>query len=204
MALPVLAVAFSRLAATLLCLRMTRLKPTGGQRDFFQVLGQDQLNLFGHRYLVLSWVALAWGVFCALGSNLRLDFSRQESQRLLFGCATELYLVAVIATVCLPENFRTSVYAGWIGLLVSRLTLVTAIFGLLVLGISSLAALVQLRIAYCRTSLLCCFFIRTPANWIDMEASARDGCAEAAGWHAHCGGGQSAGRLAHPVHLPFH
>ena len=48
--------------------------------------------------------------------------------------ALDFYLVAVVATFCLPENLRTDIYAGWIGLLVSRLTLVTAIFGLLVLA----------------------------------------------------------------------
>jgi len=40
----------------------------------------------------------------------------------------------VAATICLPENFRIGLYAGWVGLLVSRLTLVTGIFGLLVLA----------------------------------------------------------------------
>jgi len=52
----------------------------------------------------------------------------------VFRLAIELYLLAVIATFCLPENFRIGLYAGWIGLLVSRLTLVTAVFGLLVLA----------------------------------------------------------------------
>jgi hypothetical protein len=100
---------------------------------FLQVLGQDQLNLFGRRYLVLSCVALAWGFWCALGAVYDWIFRGKVAADSVRLCS-ELYLVALIATVCLPENLRTSVYAGWIGLLVSRLTLVTAIFGVALLG----------------------------------------------------------------------
>jgi MFS family permease len=100
---------------------------------FLQLLGQDQLNLFGRRYEILSWVALAWGTVCALAAIYDWSF-REKVPSATLRLALELYLVAVVATFCLPENFRTNIYAGWIGLLVSRLTLVTAIFGLLVLA----------------------------------------------------------------------
>jgi len=100
---------------------------------FLQLLGQDQLNLFGRRYEILSWVALAWGTVCALAAIYDRSFREQVPSATL-RLALELYLVAVVATFCLPENLRTNIYAGWIGLLVSRLTLVTAIFGLLVLA----------------------------------------------------------------------
>ncbi len=46
----------------------------------------------------------------------------------------ELYLVAFCATALLPENIRLSLYDGWIGLLGSRLTTISAIFGLCFLG----------------------------------------------------------------------
>ena len=99
----------------------------------FELLGQDQLNLFGHRYEILSSVALAWGVLCALAAIYDWIFrARVPSAALALAC--ELYVVAVFATYWLPENLRSHLYAGWIGLLVSRLTLVTAIFGLLVLA----------------------------------------------------------------------
>jgi hypothetical protein len=52
----------------------------------------------------------------------------------VFRLAAEIYVVAILVTACLPENFRVSLYAGWVGLLVSRLTLVTAVFGLLILA----------------------------------------------------------------------
>lgn len=99
----------------------------------FQLLGQDQLDLFGYRYVTLSRVVLAWGGASGLAAVYDWSFrARQPSA--VFRLAIELYLLAVVATFCLPENFRVSLYAGWVGLLVSRLTLVTAIFALLVLA----------------------------------------------------------------------
>jgi len=100
---------------------------------FFQLLGQDQLELFGHRYAILSGVALVWGAVCVLAASCDWIL-RAKAPAAVLWLAFELYLVAVVATFCLPENLRTNLYAGWIGLVVSRLTLVTAIFGLLVLA----------------------------------------------------------------------
>jgi hypothetical protein len=100
---------------------------------FLQLLGQDQINLFGQRYGVLSWMALGWGIIIALGAIYDWIF-RAHSPSKAVRLAIELYLLAVVVTFLLPENFRIGLYAGWIGLLVSRLTLVTAIFGLLVLA----------------------------------------------------------------------
>jgi hypothetical protein len=101
--------------------------------SFLQLLGQDQLDLFGHRYLVLSWLVLVWAVIIVLAAIYDWIF-RAKPPSVALRLAVELYLLAVIATFCLPENFRVGLYAGWIGLLVSRLTLVAAIFGLLVLA----------------------------------------------------------------------
>jgi hypothetical protein len=98
-----------------------------------QLLGQDQLDLFGHRYVVLSWVVLAVAMIIALAALYDWIFRARRAAAVL-PLAIELYLLALIATHFLPENFRVGLYAGWIGLLVSRLTLVTAIFGLLVLA----------------------------------------------------------------------
>jgi len=132
MVLPAIALAF------FVCLRVFFLSHEVYQADwreagFFQLFGQDQLNRFGHRYVALSWVGFAWGVFCALAAIYDWIFrGRPPATALRF--ATELYVVAIVATVCLPENCQISIYAGWVGLLVSRLTLVTAVFGLLVLA----------------------------------------------------------------------
>ena len=46
----------------------------------------------------------------------------------------ELYAVTFCATALLPENLRPSVNAGWIGVLGSRLTTISAILGLCILA----------------------------------------------------------------------
>lgn len=101
--------------------------------DCFQLFGQDQLDLFGNRYGVLSCVVLVWAGVCVLAALY--DWVMRGRKPLPFlQLASEIYIVAILVTACLPENFRASLYAGWVGLLVSRLTLVTAIFGLLILA----------------------------------------------------------------------
>ena len=109
------------------------LLPSWRAEGFMGLLGQDQMNVYGRRYLLLSWAALAWVVVSVIGAAYDWIFRAREPARVLW-VATEIYVVAVAATVCLPENFRTGLYAGWVGLLVSRLTVVTALFGLLVLA----------------------------------------------------------------------
>jgi hypothetical protein len=100
---------------------------------FFMRNGSDQLILYGHRYALLSYVAILWGVLCFamhLFSGLRGRELRGHSFRLLL----EFYVIALCVTALLPENLRTSLYAGWIGLLDSRLTAISAILGLAVLN----------------------------------------------------------------------
>lgn len=106
--------------------------PSWRTEGFLQLLGQDQMNVYGSRYLLLSWAALMWGVVSGMAAVYDWIFRENEPGRVLW-LATEVYVVVLAATVCLPENFRTGLYAGWVGLLVSRVTLVTAVFGLLVL-----------------------------------------------------------------------
>ena len=48
--------------------------------------------------------------------------------------AVELYLLSVIAIKCLPENVRFRGDSAWAGLLGSRLTLITAMLGVLLLA----------------------------------------------------------------------
>jgi hypothetical protein len=102
------------------------------EEPFYKINGADQLVLYGDRYLFLAYAALAWGIIY-FGSEI---FLRRGEEGFWKGIrlAGELYLVAFCATALLPENFRVSLYAGWIGLLVSRLTTISAIFGLCVLG----------------------------------------------------------------------
>jgi hypothetical protein len=103
------------------------------EMPFYEFNGADQLSLFGHRYWMLCWAALAWGVICFA----REAFPRRKEKEFWksLRLVVELYAVTFCATSLLPENFHVPWYAGWIGLLVSRLTTISAILGLCALGI---------------------------------------------------------------------
>ncbi len=99
---------------------------------FWQSTGADQLMVYGDFYETLAWLALAFGVACLfieVVRNLRNGWWWQD-----MALPVELYLITFIAVATFPENFRVSMYAAWIGLLVSRLTAICAILGLAVLG----------------------------------------------------------------------
>ena len=147
------------------------LLPSWRGESFWQLLGQDQMNVYGWRYLLLSWAALVWGVLSVTGAVYDWIFRGKGPARAIW-LATEIYVVAVGATVCLPENFRTGLYAGWVGLLVSRLTLVTGVFGLLVLASLRLPRWTW-RGAAVIAAIYFGFLWRDTGNLNRLEASAR-------------------------------
>ncbi len=100
---------------------------------FYLYNGADQLALYGQRYFYLAGAAFLFGLFCVAVDLYaeRRDGSRWRRFELPF----ELYVVAFCATGLLPESLRPSPDGGWIGLLGSRLTTISAIFGLCVLGL---------------------------------------------------------------------
>jgi hypothetical protein len=99
---------------------------------FYLYNGADQLVLYGKRYLFLAGTAFLFGLI-----SVALDFyvrPRDGSSGKPFELPFELYVVMFCATALLPENLRPSIYGGWIGLLDSRLTTISAILGLCFLG----------------------------------------------------------------------
>jgi hypothetical protein len=95
--------------------------------------GADQLVLFGHRYWYLYGAAVAWGAVIFLIAAWRAIRGGEQDWKPI-RLAAELYLLGVCVAALLPENMRSPHYAGWIGLLASRLTTITAIFGLAALA----------------------------------------------------------------------
>src|SRR5271169_206915 len=94
---------------------------------FWKLSGADQFYVFGERY---AWFTLAVALFLLLATVLAWLVASSRTQfwkdrRLIF----ELYFVSFSATALLPENLHTDPAGGWIGALVSRLTLVSAILG---------------------------------------------------------------------------
>jgi hypothetical protein len=98
----------------------------------YQSNGADQLMLYGDRYATLTWLALIFGMIC-LAVDL-LGRRKDRTSLAAFLLPAELYFVAFAVTSLLPENLRVSMYAAWVGLLVSRLTVISAIFGFFALG----------------------------------------------------------------------
>jgi hypothetical protein len=104
-----------------------------GTRSWLDFLGQDQLKLFGRRYSILAWVVLVWALLGAARAIYHA-ISHGQKPSAAERISLEFYALSVLATLCLPENLRFAGYGAWAGLLVSRLTLVTAVFGLLILA----------------------------------------------------------------------
>jgi hypothetical protein len=101
-------------------------------KPFFLFNGADQLVVYGSRYMFLAGasaaIAIAW-----FGSEcLRWREHSLPTRTLVL--SVELYLLSVCAIALLPQDIRMGVYSAWIGLLVSRLTIISAIFALCVLG----------------------------------------------------------------------
>jgi hypothetical protein len=99
---------------------------------FYLYNGADQLGLYSKRYFVLAGSAFLFGVACVVSDfwSRQHDLSSWKPFELPF----ELYLVAFCATALLPENLRPSINDGWIGVLGSRLTSISAVLGLGTLG----------------------------------------------------------------------
>jgi hypothetical protein len=102
------------------------------ESPFLQWNGADQLWVFG---AATRYVEIAVVVFVVVATLMDLFPWRMEGkswkERRIF---LELYGVAFCLTSLLPENLRPDPNQGWIGMLVSRLTLISAIFALAWLG----------------------------------------------------------------------
>ncbi|HWZ97835.1 MAG TPA: hypothetical protein VN025_08750 [Candidatus Dormibacteraeota bacterium] len=132
----------------------TRFESDWRPAPFYWMNGTDQLILYGHRYLVLARIVLAWTVICFLPSFAQ-NFRAGKEKPKAFRLPIELYLVALTAAAFVPENVHSYLFAGWIGLLVSRMTSITAIFGLCVLGLIPLRKWQVAGFAACAA----CFFL---------------------------------------------
>jgi hypothetical protein len=92
---------------------------------FWHLCGADQFHLFGDRY---HWFTRSVALFVLIATGIGLwnnsaRFRFFTDRRLIL----EFYIILFWATAWLPENLHTDPTAGWIGFLVSRLTLITAV-----------------------------------------------------------------------------
>lgn len=100
--------------------------------SFYVYNGADQLALYGKRYIALAVGAFCFGVLCVgvdlYGRRQKSDFWKH------FELPFECYAITFCAAALLPENMRPSIYGGWIGVLGSRLTTISAILGICILA----------------------------------------------------------------------
>jgi hypothetical protein len=102
------------------------------ERPFYVFNGLDQLVLYSAHYRFVAYALLAIFIFW-LASEY---FHRRQAPIFSnpFFLSVELYLVTFCVTSLLPQNLRGGPYSAWIGLLVSRLTIISAIFALCMLS----------------------------------------------------------------------
>jgi len=136
---------------------------------FYFFNGADQLALYGTRYSWLAAVAFCFGMTCVAIDVV--ERRREPGSWKRFELPEELYALAFSATALLPENLRPSMYAGWIGVLGSRLTTISAIFGLCVLG--TLKPRKFHAAGFGAAMLVFCTFLYQDTGWLNrLEANA--------------------------------
>ena len=97
-------------------------------RPFYFYSGADQLAVFGERYQWFVLAAVVLGVLMIAVSMRRMIRERELRSERVF--LLHLFVMAFVAIVLLPDNLIINPAHGWIGLVVSRLTVITAILGL--------------------------------------------------------------------------
>lgn len=99
---------------------------------FYLMNGADQLALFGAPYVKLAMAAILFAGFCFLYADLREG--RGTPSRWHFRTALELWAILVFTAAMIPELIQLPQYAAPVGFPVSRLTSLTAVMALCILG----------------------------------------------------------------------
>jgi hypothetical protein len=103
-------------------------EPNFEQNKMFTRNGSDQLAIYGFRFSILSQLVLLFSLICAAldvrkyGRNLQY----WKQRKLIL----ELCFAAFCVTTFVPQDFRPDPNAGWVGVIVTRLTVISAIFAL--------------------------------------------------------------------------
>jgi hypothetical protein len=139
------------------------------EHPFYLMNGSDQLAVFGPNFWYISWFCTAWAIFFVLLDWKKAHWSTKwwSGRRL----SLALFLIAFCWTSLLPENLLSSNGTGWIGLIVSRLTLIAAIFALCFLGSIRIPKLGVLALAVCAAIFFTMIYQNTAALE-RMEANA--------------------------------
>jgi len=138
---------------------------------FYLYNGADQLALYGQRYVWLAVAAFLFGVV-----RVAAEVSGRQREGLSvkrFAMPLELYVITFCATALLPENMRPPIYGGWIGVLGSRLTSVSAILGLSILGL--LRPRIWQLLGFAACAIVFFTFLYQDTGWMNrLEANAEE------------------------------
>ena len=100
-------------------------------RIFYLMNGADQLVLFGSRYALLAMAALLFGSVCFIFGYAE---RRRSARPWHIRTPLELWAILLFTAAMIPELIQMPRYAGLVGFTVSRLTSITAVMGLCIMG----------------------------------------------------------------------
>ncbi len=124
---------------------------------FYLLNGADQLVLYGNHYLFPAWIALIFGSGCFIHG--RVQQRKRGEPVWSFRTALELWLILLFVAAMIPELIYLPRYAAPIGFPVVRLTAVTGILGLCILG-----SVQPRRWHFAGLSAMCDYFFRIPLS----------------------------------------
>jgi hypothetical protein len=99
---------------------------------FYMMNGADQLVLYNRNYTWLAMTTIVAGSFCFLYADLREG--KGTPARWRFRTPLELWCILLFTAGMIPELIQLPVYPGPVAFPVSRLTSITAVMGLCMLG----------------------------------------------------------------------
>jgi hypothetical protein len=102
------------------------------RKDFYLMNGADQLVLFQAHYVKLAWAVFAFGSMCFLFGTLREW--KGTPDRWAFRAPLEMWAILLFTAAMIPEVMWFAGNPMPFALAISRLTSVTAVVGLCVLG----------------------------------------------------------------------
>jgi hypothetical protein len=138
-------------------------------RPFYFFNGSDQLISYSDRG---KWIA--WSCAALLAIELLVEackWKKYQDHWQRFALLAELYALSFLVTSLLPQDLRLHPGGSWIGLLVNRLTVITAIFGLCALNCLKPRKSVALLLAVAAVVFSVVLYQDTRTiNWLEAHA----------------------------------
>jgi hypothetical protein len=138
-------------------------------QPFYLFNGADQLVTYSIRYRFIACASTAIFVIWFVYECVR--WREYSSSWKPFVFLVELYLVSFCVTSLLPEDLLTGFYSAWIGLLVFRLTVISAVFGLCAVSCLSPRKWVLIAMAGCAAVFFAFLYVDTAViNRLELHA----------------------------------